>query len=434
MKPHYPLHPLCSIFPEMPDAEFDALRDDIEQHGQRDAIVLWDGQILDGRHRMQACLALGIEPKFRTVEMSWEEAKAYVLSVNLTRRHLDASQRAIVASRMATLKKGRPSTEDNASIDALSVTQQEAADALNVGRAQVQRAKKVEQIAAPELFAEVERGKMSLHEAGKFATVVPDKAEQAEIVKAGRVKEVLKKALPPEEPPPLPKTNTLHSPATQQRIDRGPDPAPAQAVQDTHESPMLEVVIAQHGTTVEDAYGMPLLEVVIAQHTTREVIDALIVGLEGTQAKRVAEILREAADKLDPQPVVVHHEPASKPARPGKHPSADQLMDVARTYVTAWSGQLMTQVCAWAEYKQSLTGNAKVRSLASWETMLTRIDNVQKMRGAGTVCEMISKAIANGWQGWEHETNGGRGGSRISTAVRSNRNWDEEIPEWKPTE
>jgi hypothetical protein len=197
---------------------------------------------------------------------------------------------------------------------------------------------------------------------------------------------------------------------------------------------MLEVVIAQHGTTVEDAYGMPLLEVVIAQHTTREVIDALIVGLEGTQAKRVAEILREAADKLDPQPVVVHHEPASKPARPGKHPSADQLMDVARTYVTAWSGQLMTQVCAWAEYKQSLTGNAKVRSLASWETMLTRIDNVQKMRGAGTVCEMISKAIANGWQGWEHETNGSRSGSRISTAVRSNRNWDEEIPEWKPTE
>ena len=414
MKPHHTLHPLCSIFPQMSDEEFDALRDDIEQHGQRDAIVLWDGQILDGRHRMQACLALGIEPKFRTVEMSWEEAKAYVLSVNLTRRHLDASQRAIVASRMATLKKGRPSTEDNASIDVLSVTQQEAADALNVGRAQVQRAKKVEQIAAPELFAEVERGKMSLHEAGKFATVVPDKAEQAEIVKAGRVKEVLKKALPPEEPPALPKTNTLHSPATQQRIDRGPDPAPAQAVQDTHESPMLEVVIAQH--------------------TTREVIDALIVGLEGTQAKRVAEILREAADKLDPQPVVVHHEPASKPARPGKHPSADQLMDVARTYVTAWSGQLMTQVCAWAEYKQSLTGNAKVRSLASWETMLTRIDNVQKMRGAGTVCEMISKAIANGWQGWEHETNGSRSGSRISTAVRSNRNWDEEIPEWKPTE
>ena len=417
MKPHHPLHPLCSIFPQMSDEEFDALRDDIEQHGQRDAIVLWDGQILDGRHRMQACLALGIEPKFRTVEMSWEEAKAYVLSVNLTRRHLDASQRAIVASRMATLKKGRPSTEDNASIDVLSVTQQEAADALNVGRAQVQRAKKVEQIAAPELFAEVERGKMSLHEAGKFATVVPDKAEQAEIVKAGRVKEVLKKALPPEEPPPLPKTNTLHSPATQQRIDRGPDPAPAQAVQDTHESPMLEVVIAQHGTTVEDAYGMPLLEVVISNHTTQEVVEALIAGLQGPQAARVAKILREAADRLDPQPVV--HDATERPAKrgpPAKHPTADQLMFVAEPYATKWSGQLMTQVCKWAEYKQSLAGNAKVRSLASWDAMLTRIDNVQKMRGPGTVCEMINKAIANGWQGWEHDS-----GSNGKPTVASTR-------------
>ena len=210
--------------------------------------------------------------------------------------------------------------------------------------------------------------------------------------------------LPPEEPAPLPRTNTHHTPATRQQIDHGPDPAPAK--------------------TVEDAYGMPLLEVVIAQHTTREVIDALIVGLEGTQARRVAEILREAADKLDPQPVVVHHEPAPKPAKPGRHPSADQLMDKARTYVTAWSGQLMTQVCAWAEYKQSLAGNAKVRSLASWETMLTRIDNVQKMRGAGTVCEMINKAIANGWQGWEHDSSNGKP-TVASTRIDTGERWDD---------
>jgi len=189
--------------------------------------------------------------------------------------------------------------------------------------------------------------------------------------------------LPPEEPPALPKTNTLHSPATQQRIDRGPEPAPSQPV--------------------EDAYGMPLLEVVIGNHTTQEVVDALIVGLQGSQAKRVATILREAADRLDPQPVV--HDATEKPAtKPKKHPTADQLMEVAEAYAAKWSGQLMTQVCKWAEYKQSLAGNAKVRSLASWDAMLTRIDNVHKMRGPGTVCEMINKAIANGWQGWEHDS------------------------------
>jgi hypothetical protein len=83
-------------------------------------------------------------------------------------------------------------------------------------------------------------------------------------------------------------------------------------------------------------------------------------------------------------------------------------MEATRDYPVKWTSQLITQVHAWAEYKQSLAGNAKVRSLTSWAAMLTRIDNVQKMRGPGTVCEMINKAIANGWQGWEHDSGNGK--------------------------
>jgi hypothetical protein len=220
------------------------------------------------------------------------------------------------------------------------------------------------------------------------------------------VQPVASRAHDATEPPPLPKTNTLHSPATQQRIDRGPEPAPPQPV--------------------EDAYGMPLLEVVIGNHTTQEVVDALIVGLQGSQAKRVATILREAAEKLDPQPVI--HDATEKPAKrgsPAKHPTADQLMFVAEPYATKWSGQLMTQVCKWAEYKQSLAGNAKVRSLASWDAMLTRIDNVQKMRGPGTVCEMINKAIANGWQGWEHESSSNGKPTVASTRIDSGEDYSD---------
>jgi hypothetical protein len=210
--------------------------------------------------------------------------------------------------------------------------------------------------------------------------------------------------LPPEEPPPLPKTNTLHTPATQQRIDRGSNPAPPQPV--------------------EDAYGMPLLEVVIGNHTTQEVVDALIVGLQGTQAKRVAAILREAAEKLDPQPVI--HDMTEKPAaKAKKHPTADQLMDATRDYPVKWTSQLITQVHAWAEYKQSLAGNAKVRSLTSWAAMLARIDNVQKMRGPGTVCEMINKAIANGWQGWEHDSSSNGKPTVASTRIDSGEDYSD---------
>jgi len=210
--------------------------------------------------------------------------------------------------------------------------------------------------------------------------------------------------LPPEEPPALPKTNTLHSPATQQRIDRGADSAPPRPV--------------------EDAYGMPLLEVVVSNHTTQEVVEALIAGLQGPQAARVAKILREAADRLDPQPVI--HEATEKPAaKAKKHPTADQLMEATRDYPVRWTSQLITQVHAWAEYKQSLAGNAKVRSLTSWAAMLARIDNVQKMRGPGTVCEMINKAIANGWQGWEHDSGSNGKPTVASTRIDSGEDYSD---------
>jgi hypothetical protein len=137
---------------------------------------------------------------------------------------------------------------------------------------------------------------------------------------------------------------------------------------------------------------------------------------------------------------VVEHKTDSVSSKPGKVPTAQQLTTAVGDRVhdgdwqDLWRGKLEKAVEAWGRYKQSLTGKAKVRSMESWEAALTRIETVAHDRGVDAVCDMIQKAIANGWQGWEHETNGSRGGSRISTAVRSNRNWDEEIPEWKPTE
>jgi hypothetical protein len=160
------------------------------------------------------------------------------------------------------------------------------------------------------------------------------------------------------------------------------------------------------------------------------------------------DILRRA-DEIRGQTIVEHavtttpvaeHKSDSVSSKSGKVPTAQQLTTAVGDRVhdgdwqDLWRGKLEKAVEAWARYKQSLTGKAKVRSMESWEAALTRIENVAHDCGVDAVCDMIQKAIANGWQGWEHETNGSRGGSRISTAVRSNRNWDEEIPEWKPTE
>lgn len=93
----YELHPLCTLFPRLSGAEFDALRDDIAANGLRQPIVLHGGMILDGGNRYRACVDAGVTPKF--VEFDGGNLVSFVLSSNLHRRHMSAGQQAaIVAS------------------------------------------------------------------------------------------------------------------------------------------------------------------------------------------------------------------------------------------------------------------------------------------------------------------------------------------------
>lgn len=93
----YELHPLCTLFPRLSGAEFNALRDDIKANGLRQPIVLHGGMILDGGNRYRACVEAGVEPVF--TEFSGTSLVSFVLSANLHRRHMSAGQQAaIVAS------------------------------------------------------------------------------------------------------------------------------------------------------------------------------------------------------------------------------------------------------------------------------------------------------------------------------------------------
>jgi hypothetical protein len=79
--------------------ELQALADDIKEKGQLEAIVLYDGQVLDGRNRLAACELAGVEP--RTITMGFRAGEIgpteWVISKNLHRRQLTASQAAMVA-------------------------------------------------------------------------------------------------------------------------------------------------------------------------------------------------------------------------------------------------------------------------------------------------------------------------------------------------
>jgi N6-adenosine-specific RNA methylase IME4 len=91
----YRPHPLADIFPLITGDEFVALKQDIKDNGLLEPIWMLDGMILDGRNRFRACQEVGVKPIFR--EYEGDEPAAFVISLNLKRRHLDKSQSATVA-------------------------------------------------------------------------------------------------------------------------------------------------------------------------------------------------------------------------------------------------------------------------------------------------------------------------------------------------
>lgn len=85
-------HDLCLAFPAMPEDEFNELRDNIVAWGLMEPITLFQGKILDGRHRHRACVLEDVDPHFETF-MGPGSPADYVLSKNLHRRNLTKEQR-----------------------------------------------------------------------------------------------------------------------------------------------------------------------------------------------------------------------------------------------------------------------------------------------------------------------------------------------------
>ena len=174
-------HPLANIFPLIEGEAFDRLVEDVRAYGLNDPIILHEGMILDGRNRYRACVAAGVE--MRTTRFVGTDPVAYVVSKNMHRRHLNESQRAMVAKRLATLQNGyNRYSKIGASIEA--PTQERAAKLLNVSRSAVQRAGIVQERAAPELAQAVERGEIPVSTAAHLVEL--PKARQREIAAAGK--------------------------------------------------------------------------------------------------------------------------------------------------------------------------------------------------------------------------------------------------------
>jgi ParB family chromosome partitioning protein len=169
-------HPVANIFPMIEGAEYDALVADIKENGLHESIWLYEDKILDGRNRARACKDAGVEIKTR--EYKGKDPLGFVISLNLKRRHLNESQRAMIAARIATMSEGRP---EKTTAQNCAVSQTDAAERMAVSRRTVQSARVVQERGTPELSRAVDSGKMPVSVAARLTKATPEK--QREVVK-----------------------------------------------------------------------------------------------------------------------------------------------------------------------------------------------------------------------------------------------------------
>lgn len=190
-------HEVANLFPLMSAEEFSALKQDIAENGLREAVWLHpDGRIVDGRNRYRACTELGITPTYRT----WEGKGSlvhFVVSLNLHRRHLSSSQRAVVGldilpmleeemkkKQIEGAKKGAAITNKTERLDQRidqgeieKRAPQAAAQAATItqtNRQYISDAKAL-QADAPELLSEVRAGTLNIPQAKQLARMPEEK-------------------------------------------------------------------------------------------------------------------------------------------------------------------------------------------------------------------------------------------------------------------
>lgn len=179
------VHPAALIFPT-PEEQYRQVVESIRTEGQKHPVELIVDPVggylvIDGCSRIRACDELGLE--VRTKVISVDNPYKHVIAVNLARRHLDESQRAMAAAELATMEHGANQHSRTGEFAGPQLTQAEAAKMLGVGERTVRDAAKVKREAVPEVAAAVREGKLKVSAGAELAKLSP--AKQREVL--GRV-------------------------------------------------------------------------------------------------------------------------------------------------------------------------------------------------------------------------------------------------------
>lgn len=176
-----------SLIPALSAEEYAQLEENILHDGIRDALIVWDGILLDGHNRYKIAQEHGLT--FETQEMNFDsraDAERWVILNQFGRRNLSAYDRSILALRLKPIIAAQAKAQqirtaenrvcqisDKQEID----TKKEIAKAAGVSHDTIAKVEKIETQATPEIKAAVKSGEMSINQAYQATRREEKKAE-----------------------------------------------------------------------------------------------------------------------------------------------------------------------------------------------------------------------------------------------------------------
>jgi ParB-like chromosome segregation protein Spo0J len=120
----FPLHPITQDYADFTPQELATLRESLEANGQIVEVVIWNGQIVDGRHRAKLCRDLGLDIKYHDIgAMSEDQMRTVVRTLNEHRRaRTMALTNAEKRDRIEAALKANPKLSDRKIADMLGVS------------------------------------------------------------------------------------------------------------------------------------------------------------------------------------------------------------------------------------------------------------------------------------------------------------------------
>lgn len=203
----YEFHEIASIFP-LSEEKIAELAEDFATSPMNKSIELFEGKIIDGRHRYLACKRAGIRPHFVDVRPS--DPIRYAVQCNLKRNHYSPTQLSMCAGKVRDLydqqakerqqvRKGRQagSTVENLPQLDSGKARDKAGELFGVSGKSVDHATKVLKQGTPELVAAVESDLIAVSTAARVSSLSED--EQNALVE--RAKDREKHGKPPKSRP-----------------------------------------------------------------------------------------------------------------------------------------------------------------------------------------------------------------------------------------